>query len=193
MIWILAIASAAWIGALTLAVLAIARQVSAILLLLEQRPQGSFSVDADGPPIGLALPVSFQPSFAHCGLDISSSVLLLAVSATCGPCRDVVVGFDPSNLELNDPSPVLLIAGEGPSVDELRSLAGSKFTSILSGPDIASMVQNGLSIHSSPFGILVRDGLVQAKCYVRDIDDFYGLVHSGEFEQRPGREEGLVQ
>lgn len=175
MIELLVFFIASWLAVLTVVVLAVVRQVSGVLLAIEQRPHGEFSIDADGPAVGTELPPDVRARIANGRTKAGDKTLLLIVSATCGSCREILEDFDSQRVATDELSTFLLVAGRGEPAAQIVALAGSKFDCIYDGPDAAALSQNSLSVHSSPFLVVISDNRVVAKRYVRSVQDLYDV------------------
>lgn len=162
-----------WLAVLTLVVVALVRQVTALQLALQQRAPESFSVDADGPVLGTTVDDEIIDVLAATGMDAEGALALLVLSSTCGPCREVISAFERERAA-DDPI-VALVAGSGPPLAEVAALAEDRFDAVVSGAS-ADRAAQALGIHSSPFGILIRNGVVVAKTYVRRVSDIYEMM-----------------
>lgn len=175
MIELLVFFIAGWLAVLTVVVLAVVRQVSGVLLAIEQRPSGQFSIDEDGPVVGTDLPDDVRARIAEGRTKGGDATLLLIVSATCGSCREILADFDPRRVAADELATFLLVAGRGEPAAQIVALAGSKFDSIYHGPDAVTMSQNSLSVHSSPFLLVISRDRIVAKRYVRSVEDLYDV------------------
>lgn len=164
-----------WLAVLTMVVVALVRQVTALQLALQQRAPESFSVDADGPVLGTSVDVEIVDVVTASGMDAAGVVALLVLSSTCGPCREVMASFD---REQAGAAPIIaLVAGSGPPLVEVTALAEERFDVVVSGV-AADAAAEALGIHSTPFAVLVRHGIVVAKAYVRTVKDIYEVMRA---------------
>lgn len=153
-----------WLSILTVVVLLLVRQVALLSVQLSfAGPVSSFA--DDGPPIGSAVPDDLLELMR----DGSGSVL--ALSASCIPCRELVGNLHRRKLK----TPVVAVI-EG-DIALARALATELPRGALpvlgSG---ASAILQTLRIESRPFVIGVWNGNVTRKAYVRSDQDFLAFV-----------------
>lgn len=162
-----------WLGVLTLVVVLVVRQIGLLTVQLNGRSQlsqtqSTFSVDEDGPEIGMPAP---DVVLAALNRFASPRACLLLVSATCVPCHKLV-------MELRNqpdlPPAIALVAGRSELADGLAALLPPNFL-VLQDPD-ASALAHALQIQSTPFAVAIDDGYVAGKAYVRQATDFVALL-----------------
>lgn len=169
-----------WTGVLTVATLAIMRQVTAMQLAIQQRSGEHFSVDSDGPELGAQVPESLRLFLDSCAVT-DPYVGVVVLSPTCGPCREIVGSFNRDRIQSRMRF-VALVAGTGAPADELHVLAAEHFDFVESG-SIAQAIATDLDVHSSPFALLLGEGTVAEKAYVRDVSDLHDLgAHAEEMQ-----------
>jgi hypothetical protein len=165
----------AWLGALTLVVVLLVRQVGLLSLRLSAGGQGqqTFSLDDDGPEVGSNLPEEVSSTLPH--LEEGRAYLLLA-SASCGSCREVLADIGSHRFEQ---SVTVLIPGQEELSSELARLVPSGVRAVLD-PE-ASMVAAALEIHSTPFAVEVQEGRITRKAYLYNRgSDFVEFVERQE-------------
>lgn len=181
MIILVTVIGAIWFAALTLVVLALLRQVAAIELALQQRGDG-FRVDADGPDIGTSASEALV-LIGTAGLATDDVATLLVIfSPTCGPCREIIESMDPSAIEAGVVTAAFVV-GEGVAADEVALFAAPKFSVVVSGRE-AQGAAGTLNVHSSPYALVLVDGRVEQKRYVRRVDDLYDLARRSDSRAR---------
>lgn len=166
---------ALWLGVVTLVLLVLIRQVTALQLALQQRAGESFSVDADGPVVGTTVDEAVMDVLRRTDLDTDGALNVLVLSSTCGPCREIVTAFEHERAP-HEPI-VALVAGSGLPSAELSGLAAQRFEAVVHGGPADEAAQ-ALSIHSSPFLVLIHNSVVVAKTYVRSVEDIYDMTLS---------------
>lgn len=161
-----------WLGVLTVVVVLVVRQIALIMVRLATTDGATF-LDNDGPALDTAVPpdvVSALPTLAW-----GRSQLLL-LSGTCRPCRELAAALGRHQL----PSTVALVTGTHDLAEGLVALLPQGMR-VLRDPE-ASGIARALHIHSTPFAVVVEDGSVRRKTYVRKLEDLLQLV---EGEQVP--------
>jgi hypothetical protein len=173
---------AAWLTGLSLAVLAVARQV-AVLQLHASTPStsGYFDVHSDGPAVGSPVPDSLRAASWYPGGDF----VVMILSATCGPCREVVDELCRSG---GPDLPVhSFVAGRAEMAEPLLDQLAAELAGHAHGEPEASDVTQAFGVQSSPFALLVSDDIVADKRYVRAASDVLELASA---DDRPGKATG---
>ena len=155
---------AAWVGLLTLGLVLCVRQIAVLTSRLE-RSSGIRLAD-DGLPIGMSVPSGVVDV-----LPPDLSVVLL-MSATCGPCRDVAT-------ELMDETdfPLTVLLPGGTEVAEPIAGLFAPEIRVIRDP-FASDIARMLDITTTPFALAINDGFVVGKSPVNRRDDLTRL-HEG--------------
>lgn len=168
---------ATWLVVLTVAVVLVVRQMAGIQVAVAQRPEGTpFSVDADGPAVGTAVPEAVATEFERAGIGPHSRrIVLLLFSATCGTCEDTLNGVDRGLVDTAGVVTVALVPGENARARELARTAAEKLDRVISG-EAASKIAGAFEIHSVPFALGIEAGQVVSKAYVRAVSDIYELI-----------------
>lgn len=166
---------AVWLTGLSVALLAVVRQV-AVLQLHASAPvsSGYFDVHADGPAVGSPVPDSLRTASWYPGGDF----VVMILSATCGPCREVVDELCRSGGP--DLPMYSFVAGRSemaePFVEQLTAgVAGHTH-----GEPEASDVAQAFGVQSSPFALLVSEDVVAGKRYVRAASDVLELASADD-------------
>lgn len=155
-----------WLAALTMLVLVLVRQTALVMIRLEQG--GRFSVSADGLPVGTPIAPDLRAAMPETTTG-SSYVLLL--SATCGPCRELVPEL--IRYEVKDRF-VTLLAGSPDVADSLAALLPA-WMRVVRDP-AASALADRLGIKSTPFVLQIKDGTVSGRAYLRKGEDLLKLI-----------------
>jgi len=157
-----------WLGALTLAVLLLIRQIGLITVRLDVARSGR----DDGLGIGDRVPtqvLAALPELEH-GL-----VYLLFLSPSCGPCLEIVPELGSQDFE----APVIaLFGGRDEMADDFEATFPSEIRTMRD--PIASEVADTLKIRSTPFAIEIETGIVTGKTYMREAADLVRLMAARE-------------
>lgn len=154
-----------WLGALTLAVLAMVRQVALVTLRLDRADEAR---DLDGLSIGSAVPdevASVLPAGAH------ARTFLLMLEADCGPCRDLADGLHDQRF---DERIVAIVAGDETRAASIASRLPETFAAVMGAPAAAAV--KALDVATSPFLFLVENGEIAGKNGPRNAAHFRALV-----------------
>ena len=144
-----------WLGALTFVVVLLVRQVGLLTVRLSMATQ-AISLDDDGPEVGSALP----EDVAEVVPDGERAYLLL-ISASCEPCRELVVELDGHQFEQ---SVVALVPGRQEQASELAALLPPGMRVVVD-PE-ATQLAESLDLESTPFAIEVEGGTVTSKVHL---------------------------
>lgn len=160
------------VGALTLLVVALARQIGTLHLRLG--PRGALEIDTEGPPLGEATePLDVRDvdgrSLALGGP--GHPELLLFVSPSCSICLDVLPGLGPA-ARAGGLLPVVVVDGD---TREARELQRERRLHELVVPDVGAV--EAYAVPGTPYAV-VLDGLgtVRAKGTVNTLEQLEGLV-----------------
>jgi len=156
-----------WLGVLTLVIVLIVRQIGVLTVQLSLAEPG-FSVDNDGPEVNSPVPAEVIATLPQVN---SERTTILFVSATCTPCRTLVADLQKYRF---DSQVTALVAGRQELADGLIKML-SPSVHVVRDP-AASQVAEAFNIHSTPFALLVENGTVKAKSYVRTAEHFLVLV-----------------
>ncbi len=161
-----------WLGALTLVVVLLVRQIGLLTVRLSVAGQ-ALSVDNDGPEVGSSIPedvASVLPDLEE------ERAYLLLISAGCTPCRELVADLGERPFEQDI---VALVPGDEGQASELASLLPSGIRAVLD-PE-ASGVAGALKLESTPFVLEVERGTVTRKAYLYEgASDLITFVESGD-------------
>ena len=144
-----------WLGLLTFVVVLLVRQVGLLTIRLSMATQ-AISLDDDGPEVGSALP----EDVAEVVPDGERAYLLL-ISASCEPCRELVVELDGHQFEQ---SVVALVPGRQEQASELAALLPPGMRVVVD-PE-ATQLAESLDLESTPFAIEVEGGTVTSKVHL---------------------------
>lgn len=157
--------SAFWLAVLTLVVSLLVRQLGLVALKLEQ--VSTFAPMSDGPSIGAPAPTWIDEYATGEGAD---PVDLLLVSATCGPCRELVQAMKGREW----PRLLVLVPGSETLAEAIASELPTN-AEIFRDP-LASQFASDLAIRSTPYAVRFRSGVVEKKSSVRSAEDFAEFV-----------------
>lgn len=158
-----------WLGVLTLVTILTVRQIG-LLTLRVARPGDQFSLAADGPKLGSAIPPEVAATVPELARGHTHLVLL---SATCTPCRERAAELGRHRLP---PRTIALIPGPAELADGVAALL-PRGVSIVRNP-AAGHIADALQIKSAPFAVAVEDGTVTGKIYLHTLADFDALVEN---------------
>jgi hypothetical protein len=144
-----------WLGLLTFVVVLLVRQVGLLTVRLSMATQ-AISLDDDGPEVGSTLP----EDVAEVVPDGERAYLLL-ISASCEPCRELVVELDGHQFEQ---SVVALVPGRQEQASELAALLPPGMRVVVD-PE-ATQLAESLDLESTPFAIEVEGGTVTSKVHL---------------------------
>jgi hypothetical protein len=170
----------AWLGVLTFVVVLLVRQVGLLTVRLSMATQ-AISLDDDGPEIGSTLPEDVAEVMPE-----EERAYVLLISASCEPCRELVVELDGRRFEQ---SVVALVPGRQEQAAELAALLPTGIRAVLD-PDATDLVES-LDLESTPFAIEIERGTVSRKVHL------YGgaaaLVEFMETGNTPAQKSRLVE
>lgn len=146
-----------WLGALTLVVVLLVRQVGLLTIRFSAAAQ-SLSPDNDGPEVGSDVPEDVTSALPE--LEGERAYLLLA-SASCTPCRELVDDIGDRRFEQKI---IALVPGNEEQAGELAGLLPSGIRPVLD-PE-ATRLAGTLEIESTPFAVEVERGTVTRKTYL---------------------------
>ena len=173
------VAVSAWLLVLNIIMVLVVRQIALLTLRLATRDdvakpmqeshEHHFDVTNDGPRVGypvaeetlVALPEARE--IAH----------VLVVSATCVPCRKLVVEL--RRRSFREPVVVLLSGRESVAAGMAALLPPG--VRIIRDPD-ATNVSGLLNVHSTPFAVSFDRGVVVAKTYLEEAAAFIDLIEA---------------
>ena len=172
-----------WMGVLTLVLVLVIRQIALLTVRLSnaghipsQQVEDGFSPADDGPQVGGNAPdevIAALPELEH------DKNLVLLISATCTPCRELAAELGRNSSELPELPTVALVPGSQMSlVDALVDLLPSSMR-VVRDPD-ATQFANALEIQSTPFGVAVNEGRVLGKSYLHGKSDIIALAETVE-------------
>ncbi|WP_273844897.1 hypothetical protein [Rubrobacter calidifluminis] len=177
-------AACIWLGALTLVLMLVIRQISLLTLRLSrvghavpQQAEDGFSLADDGPEVGSDVPdevASILPELRR------QKGFLVLMSATCTPCRELAAELGRSRPEL--PIVALVPGSRAALVDALVDLLPSG-TRVLRAPEATRLAET-LKIQSTPFAVAVNEGRVVGKSYLYSKADLVALAKDVQ-EQEP--------
>jgi hypothetical protein len=144
-----------WLGLLTFVVVLLVRQVGLLTVRLSMATQ-AISLDDDGPEVGSTLP----EDVAEVVPDGERAYLLL-ISASCEPCRELVVELDGHQFEQ---SVVALVPGRQEQASELAALLPPGVRVVVD-PE-ATQLAESLDLESTPFAIAGEGGTVTSKVHL---------------------------
>lgn len=160
------IALSVWLAVATLVTLSLVRKVGALSVRL--RSLQHRSPHEDGLPIGSHVPASVRNVYPRAATGRYLLLLLLAEPA-CTPCQRVLAALTAHNLSRT------LILMPGP-LGEIREVAQpfldspSPQVSLVLDP-CASDLQASLGLTTTPFALVVEDGIITSKRYLHSAED----------------------
>lgn len=176
------VAACIWMGVLTLVLVLVIRQIALLTVRLSNVNHGSsqqaegFSPEDDGPEVGSIVPDEVTAALPELENDEG---LVLLMSATCMPCRELAADLGGSSDELPRLPTVALVPGSDVTlVDALVDLL-PKDMRVVNDPD-ASQFADALEIKSTPFGVAVNGGRVVGKSYLHGKSDVTALAEETE-------------
>jgi hypothetical protein len=144
-----------WLGVLTFVVVLLVRQVGLLTVRLSMATQ-AISLDDDGPEVGSVLPEDVAEVMPE-----GERAYLLLISASCEPCRELVVGLDGHRFEQ---SVVALVPGRQEQASELAALLPPGIRVVVD-PEATELTES-LDLESTPFAIEVEGGTVTSKVHL---------------------------
>lgn len=180
-----------WSGILTVAVLALLREVTIqrdrLLRLRGPFVDADFEFESDGLAVGSEVPESV---LAHLPMLAESlRTHLLVASGTCMSCRELIPKLKSVSVLGRL---VALVAGKPETADVLVEMLEHVGATIIRDPE-ASELSAAMSVRSAPFLMGVAEGRVRSKGYLFGVDDFVRLVSGDEaFREDDGGLTGAV-
>ena len=167
---------------LCVVVVALARQIGALHLRLG--PRGALEVDAEGPPLGAAMPPIEVTDLQGRRLTIGGQAdprLLMFVSPDCGLCAQVLPALDATGRH-SDFTPVVVTDADA---GEAGRAAQSTTATTVSSLDVV----RAYDIPGTPYVVILDEtGLVTAKGTVNNLEQLEGLVTTAERRRAERRE-----
>jgi hypothetical protein len=151
------VAGAAWLGVLSLVALLCVRQIA--ILTVRADNAVAIVMDEDGLPLGVEVPAEVTEAVP----DARRNAIVVLMSATCGPCREVAATMD--GLAVPDPITVLL-TGDSEQRDVVQALLPPGVATL--ADPLAARLAGHLKIRSSPFAMRLAEGTVVAKAYLSE-------------------------
>lgn len=167
-----------WLGILTLVVVLLVRQIGLLTVRLSVVGQAP-DLDNDGPEVGSNVPEEVAFALPEVG---GERAYILLISASCTPCRELVVGIRQHDFEQ---TVVALVPGDEELADELAALLPSGVRAVRD-PE-ARRLAGALGISSTPFAVEVEHGTVTRKAYL--YDGASDLIEFVEAKKIPSRAE----
>jgi methylamine dehydrogenase accessory protein MauD len=171
--WWLASYLALWalVIALSLLVLALARQIGTLHLRLG--PRGALELDEEGPPLGEAPEAVDRPDLDGAPVSVGGPgqpQLLLFVSPGCPVCREVLPSL-PVAARVGGFAARIVVDADP---DDAREAAvGARGLPAVAAPDLARSYR----IPGTPYAVVLdRLGVVRAKGTVNNLEQLEGLV-----------------
>lgn len=169
MIQLVLVLIALWLIALTVLVIGLARN-QAIVQLANIPGPPRINMDADGPEVGSDVPgeVIRLLNDSAPGWTVDHGGVILFMSASCGPCRDVaaaVVG----RRELSA-GVTFLVAGRHNVAGDLVGILKPTGRPVILNPE-AQDIMKLMNVHSSPFAFAIAEGRVHSKRFIRSAED----------------------
>jgi hypothetical protein len=161
----------AWLGALTLVVVLLVRQIGLLTVRLSVASR-AFSLDDDGPEVGSSVPEEVTSALPNLQ---DKQAFLLLISANCVPCRELVADLGEHRFEQEI---VALVPGSMEQASELAALLPPGIRSVLD-PEAVRLAEV-LELESTPFALEVERGTVTRKAYLHEgAADLIRFVESG--------------
>lgn len=156
-----------WLGALTLVVLLLVRQLGLVTLRLDM-VGGAATPPADGPEIGSEIPPDVIGSLPQLAEGLT---YLLLISPTCVPCRELAPQLGTVRLEGRV---VALVPGRPEVADDMVAQLPRSFA-VMRDPEAAAVAER-LGLELTPAALEVEDGVVSGKAYLTRAADLQQLI-----------------
>lgn len=168
----------AWLGMLTLLLILAIRQIGLLTVRLDPpRPQpGSQSLHEvvnDGLKIGMEVPAEVTTAVPEC---VSGHAYLLLISSICTPCRELVVELQRRRFTPADPM-VALVPGRPEAADGVIAMLPTGIRAIRD-PAAGVLAQEHLRLRSTPFALLIEDGVLVGKAFLHTVDDLVRFINA---------------
>lgn len=145
-----------WLGALTLVVVLLVRQIGLLTVRLSIASQ-TISLDDDGPEVGSDVPEDVASVLP----DHEEPAYLLLISAGCDPCRELVADLGGRHFEQDI---VALVPGREEQASELAVLLPSGMQVVLDPK--ATMLAESLELEATPFALEIGGRTVTRKTHL---------------------------
>lgn len=167
-----------WIGALTLLLVLAIRQIGLLTVRLDHLQSRSDApllrdLKGDGLMIGAEVPVEVVTAVPECR---SGFAYLLLISSICNPCRELVAEMQRRHFVHADPL-IALVPGPPEIADGLIAMLPTKVRAIRD-PHAGVLAQEYLQLRSTPFALLIEDGILAGKAYLHSLDDLVRFIDS---------------
>ena len=156
---------AIWLAVLTVVLILVIRQIGLLTVRLTYAAPHS-PADEHGPDIGTPLPESVTDALQLNG----EGRVILFLSGTCAPCREFVTSASPSDFQHGT---VTLISGREELAGQVADMLPDDAERVLD--PVSDAVAKDLGIEMVPFGLLVANGRVEGKGYLRSSADLERL------------------
>ena len=170
----------AWLGVLTFVVMLLVRQVGLLTVRLSMATQ-TMSLDEDGPEVGSSLPEDVAEVMPEGQL-----AYILLISASCEPCRELVVELDGRGFQQGV---VALVPGSQDQAGELAALLPQGIP-VVFDPE-ATQLAESLELESTPFAIEVESGMVTRKVHL--FEGASALIEFVESGNAPTQKRNMVE
>lgn len=147
-----------WLGALTLVVVLLVRQIGLLTVRLSIASE-AMSLDDDGPEVGSGIPEVVASVLPDQG---EERAFLVLISSTCTPCRELVA--DLQGEHRFEQKIVALVPGPEELASELSVLLPSGVRAVLDPQ--ATELAEALDLESTPFALEVEGGTVTRKAFL---------------------------
>ncbi len=147
-----------WLGALTLVVVLLVRQIGLLTVRLSVAGE-AVSLDDDGPEVGSSVPDTVASVLPSGG---EERAFLLLVSSTCTPCRELVA--DLRGEHRFEQKIVALVPGPEELARELAALLPPGVKAVLD-PQATGLAE-ALDLESTPFALEVEGKTVTRKAFL---------------------------
>jgi hypothetical protein len=154
-------AVAVWLAALSVAVVLVIRQIGLLTIRLTYAaPHGA--AESHGPPLGSKIPHTASELL---GLNGAPRAVIF-LSATCMPCRDFAESIAAEDIDGNI---TILISGRVELAEGVAALLPAECEPLLD--PISSEIANDFGVDMVPFGLLLADGAVRNKTYLKSREE----------------------
>ena len=147
-----------WLGALTLVVVLLVRQIGLLTVRLSIASE-AMSLDDDGPEVGSGIPEVVASVLLDQG---EERAFLVLISSTCTPCRELVA--DLQGEHHFEQKIVALVPGPEELARELAALLPPGVRAVLDPQ--ATELAEALDLESTPFAVEVERGTVTRKAFL---------------------------
>jgi hypothetical protein len=172
------ILSGFWLGVLTLAVLLLVRQVSVLTVRLDIAIQ-QFSPSNDWLAVGAPVPEEVTTALPQLREGLH---YILALSATCEPCRDLVAQFDGQEVIRHV---LALVSGPPERAENLIDFLPPS-VEVIRDPRASSLLRS-LQIRSTPYAVEMENGIVSGTVFPSEVTDLFRLMAARAAKDRSRR------